>query len=103
MVVEPHLLVSYLILKLLYTFPKIKKGILTYRIQHSAHYEYISSEKCASTITIASTGLAETHHSWLKLIGKYIEEGTSNGHISYKNAEGWYLHFSSGKWLVSKK
>ena len=50
---------------------------------------------------ITSTGFAKTL-DWLRL-GKYIEDGTSNGYISYKNADGSYLHFGTGgEWIVSK-
>ena len=59
-------------------------------------------EKCPATVLITSTGLAKTHHS--SRLGKYIEDGISNGHISYKNPEGWYLHFApDGEWVVSKR
>lgn len=71
----------------------------------SSALEYCSWNKreiCTPTITITSAGLAETHHS--SKLGKYIVEGTSNGHISYKNAEGWYLYFGSiSEWLISSE
>ena len=65
-------------------------------------YEYISLDKCPVAVLITSTGLTKTHHS--SKLGKYHEDGVSNGHISYKNNAGYSLHFSpAGAWIVSSK
>ena len=65
-------------------------------------YMHIPLEKCPSTLLITSSGLAKAHISWV--LGKYSQEGTSNGHVSYKNDGYNYLHFTpSGNWRVSKK
>ena len=52
---------------------------------------------------ITSSGLAKTHHS--TKLGTYSKDETSNGRISYKNLQGYYLHFSPSRreWLVSTK
>ena len=65
-------------------------------------YEYISLDKCPVAVFITSTGLTKTHHS--SKLGKYHEDGVSNGHISYKNNAGYFLHFEpGGSWIVSSK
>ena len=63
---------------------------------------YVSLEKCSPTIFITSTGLAQTHHS--SKLGKYTEDGYSNGYNSYKHPSGYYLHFDFNlhEWKVRK-
>ena len=64
-------------------------------------YMYIPLEKCPSTLLITSSGLAKNHVS--SKLGKYSQEGTSNGHVAYKNTKDNYLHFTpNGDWFVSK-
>ena len=71
-------------------------------VKYCYHDKYISLEQCPATVLITSSGLANTYHP--SKLGTYSEDGISNGHISYKNLQGYYLYFSPDyKWLVSTK
>ena len=59
-------------------------------------------KKCGTTVFLASSGLAKLYHS--SKLGKYNEDGISNGHMAYKNPNGYYLHYATnGEWWVSAK
>lgn len=59
-------------------------------------------EKCRQNVIITSSGLAKAYHC--TRLGIYKDDGVSNGHISYKNANGFYLYFAlTGRWMVSTK
>ena len=73
---------------------------MVYKIKYNAHDDHISLEKCPATVFLTSTGLTKTHQSLT--LGKYSEDGTSNGRISYRHAGGYYLQFiPGGQWTVS--
>ena len=58
-------------------------------------------------MTVTSTNLMKSHgakgdRDYSSKVGKYSENGTSNGHILYRNYAGYYLHFApDGTWMVS--
>lgn len=59
-----------------------------------------SQASCCSQISISSTGLTNTYHS--NILGKYVQDGFSNGRPTYQGDGGKYLHFGPDReWKVS--